>query len=236
QVRRRRVRHRPRQNPQGRRPDVRRADPVRRGGVRVPPRHRHRQSGRSLLARGRRLRRRPRRRRRQGTLRCEAAGTESSRAALSGVMADLTRLLDELLEIGIALTSERDLGALLERILSQARRVTRAEAGTVFLRDGDHLRFAVVQNDFLEPRLGEDGSVVPFDPGYEKLVRALASQAALAIRNARLEDLSFKDPLTDLFNRRYFALRLDEEAKRAARFGHPLSLVYLDLDDFKKLN
>src|SRR5207245_1378861 len=58
--------------------------------------------------------------------------------------------------------------------------------------------------------LGEDGSVVPFDPGYEKLVRALASQAALAIRNARLEDLSFKDPLTDLFNRRYFALRLDE--------------------------
>src|SRR5919198_2615084 len=70
-------------------------------------------------------------------------------------MADPTRFLDELLEIGIALTSERDLGALLERILSQARRVTRAEAGTVFLRDGDHLRFAVVQNDFLEARLGK---------------------------------------------------------------------------------
>ena len=236
-------------------------------------------------------------------------------------MADQTRLLDELLEIGIALTSERDLGALLERILSQARRCTRAEAGTVFLREGDHLRFAVVQNDFLEARLGkremerrfqaepmplaepslaghvaqtgeivnvsdayaivgqrtvafnkavdettayatrsvfvvplqdingnivgvlellnalgDDGSVVAFDPGCEKLVRALASQAALAIRSARLEDLSFKDTLTDLFNRRYFTLRLDEEAKRATRFGHPLSLVYIDLDDFKKLN
>src|SRR5438876_927537 len=84
--------------------------------------------------------------------------------------------------------------------------------------------------------LGEDGATVPFDPEYEKLIRALASQAAIAIRNARLEDLSVKDALTDLFNRRYFALRLDEEAKRGARFGHPLSLVYIDLDDFQKLN
>src|SRR5439155_1736241 len=88
-------------------------------------------------------------------LRCKAAGAEPSRATLSGVMADQTRLLDELLEIGIALTSERDLGALLERILSQARRFTRAEAGTVFLREGDHLRFAVVQNESLEARLGK---------------------------------------------------------------------------------
>ncbi len=239
-----------------------------------------------------------------------------------GDMLDRTQLLEELIEIGIALTSERDLYALLERILEQARRFTRAEAGTLFLRDGDHLRFAVVQNDFLEMRLGkpemkarlqaaplplsepslaghvaqtgeiinvsdayaigvqqtvafnktvedaneygtrsvfvvplqdptgnivgvlellnsigEDGAtIVPFDPEYEKLIRALASQAAIAIRNARLEDLSFKDGLTDLYNRRYFALRLDEEAKRSARFGHPLSLVYIDLDDFTRIN
>ncbi len=236
-------------------------------------------------------------------------------------MFDRTQLLEELIEIGIALTGERDLYTLLERILEQARRFTRAEAGTLFLREGDHLRFAVVQNDFLEDRLGkremqrrlqaeplpltepslashvaqtgeiinvsdayaigvqqtvafnqkvdtsndygirsvfvvplqdptgnivgvlellnalgEDDTIIPFDPEYEKLVRALASQAALAIRNARLEDLSFKDGLTDLYNRRYFALRLEEEAKRSARFGHPLSLVYIDLDEFKRIN
>ena len=234
---------------------------------------------------------------------------------------DRTHLLEELLEIGIALTSERDLYALLDRILENARRFTRAEAGTLFLREGDHLRYAVVQNDFLEGKFGkrevqrrlqaeplplsepslaghvaltgeiinvtdayaigvqatatlnrrvdetldygtrsvfvvplqdlggniigvlelinsldENNVIVPFDPDYEKLVRALASQAAVAIRNARLEDLSFKDGLTDLYNRRYFALRIDEEAKRSARFGHPLSLVFIDLDHFKKLN
>ena len=71
-------------------------------------------------------------------------------------MVDREKLLAELIEIGIALTGERDLYALLDRILDQARRFTRAEAGTLFLRDGDQLRFAVVQNDFLERKLGKD--------------------------------------------------------------------------------
>lgn len=68
---------------------------------------------------------------------------------------DLNLLLKELIQIGIALTSERDLSALLERILLEARRFTRADAGTLFLREGDQLRFAVVQNDSLVRRIGE---------------------------------------------------------------------------------
>src|SRR5205814_4590767 len=69
-----------------------------------------------------------------------------------------------------------------------------------------------------------------------RLIRARAAQAAVTIRNAQLEDLSFKDALTDLFNERYFALRLDEEVRRSARFGHPLALVCIDVDDFKRIN
>jgi len=80
------------------------------------------------------------------------------------------------------------------------------------------------------------GEVVPFDPEIENLVQALASQAAVAIRNARLEELSFKDPLTGVYNRRYFALRTEEEAKRHARFAEPLSLVLLDIDHLKAVN
>jgi len=82
----------------------------------------------------------------------------------------------------------------------------------------------------------EAGQIVPFAAELEGLVQALASQAAVAIRNARLEELSFKDPLTGAYNRRYFALRIEEEAKRHARFGEPLSLVLLDLDRFKNIN
>jgi diguanylate cyclase (GGDEF)-like protein len=80
------------------------------------------------------------------------------------------------------------------------------------------------------------GSVVPFDAQYEDLVRALASQAAVAIRTARLEDLSFKDALTDVYNRRYFMIRMEEEFKRHARFGEPLTLALLDVDRFKDVN
>src|SRR3989304_5626526 len=68
---------------------------------------------------------------------------------------DLNLLLKELIQIGIALTSERDLSVLLENILREARRFTRADAGTLFLREGDCLRFAVVKNDSLVHRIGE---------------------------------------------------------------------------------
>src|SRR5262245_16273730 len=47
--------------------------------------------------------------------------------------------------------------ATLDQLLSEVRRATRAEAGTVFLPEGRHLRFAIVQNDFLAERLGEPG-------------------------------------------------------------------------------
>src|SRR5919109_2963464 len=68
---------------------------------------------------------------------------------------NLTEAFQDLVQIGIALTSERDLSTLLQRILTEARRFTRAEAGTLFLRENDELHFTVVQNDRLARRLGE---------------------------------------------------------------------------------
>ncbi len=47
------------------------------------------------------------------------------------------------------------LEAVLERVLTKARRFTRAEAGTIFVRDGNKLHFAIVQNEPLARRLGE---------------------------------------------------------------------------------
>jgi diguanylate cyclase (GGDEF)-like protein len=83
---------------------------------------------------------------------------------------------------------------------------------------------------------GPGGAVAPFAVRAQRVATALASQAAMAIRNAALEDLVFKDPLTGAYNRRYFTLRIEEEAKRHARLGEPVSLVLIDLDDFKPVN
>ena len=47
------------------------------------------------------------------------------------------------------------LGIVLERVLTKARRFTRAEAGTIYVREGNTLHFAVVQNDAIARRPGE---------------------------------------------------------------------------------
>lgn len=74
-------------------------------------------------------------------------------------------------------------------------------------------------------------------------VRALAAPATLGLVAARLAaqtralaHAAAVDPLTGLFNRRYFETRLDEEIQRARRYGVDLALLVIDADDFKRLN
>jgi len=52
----------------------------------------------------------------------------------------------------------------------------------------------------------------------------------------RYKVLSITDELTKLYNPRHFSDRLTEETHRALRYGHPLSLLLLDIDDFKAYN
>ncbi|MBI3995583.1 MAG: diguanylate cyclase [Nitrospirae bacterium] len=53
---------------------------------------------------------------------------------------------------------------------------------------------------------------------------------------AELKDLSVRDGLTGLFNRRGFGQRLKEEIGRSQRYIHPLSLLMFDIDHFKTIN
>lgn len=52
----------------------------------------------------------------------------------------------------------------------------------------------------------------------------------------QLRHLSRTDSLTNLYNHRTFYERLDEELKRASRYEKPLSIVLIDLDNFKSVN
>jgi diguanylate cyclase (GGDEF)-like protein len=63
-----------------------------------------------------------------------------------------------------------------------------------------------------------------------------AAYRDLESANAQLSEASFKDEVTHLYNRRFFAIRLEEEIARHRRFNHPVSLVLLDLDGFKSIN
>jgi diguanylate cyclase (GGDEF)-like protein len=83
----------------------------------------------------------------------------------------------------------------------------------------------------------------PFSRADLTAARALAAPAALALRGDRLAEQTRElshaatvDPLTGLFNRRYFATRIEEEIERARRYSLELSLLLIDVDDFKRLN
>jgi diguanylate cyclase (GGDEF)-like protein len=80
------------------------------------------------------------------------------------------------------------------------------------------------------------------DPDAERLelARTMANEAAMALENARLyEDaraLADRDQLTGFYNHRYLHERFGEEILRAQRSQQPLSVLMLDLDDFKLVN
>jgi len=62
------------------------------------------------------------------------------------------------------------------------------------------------------------------------------AEEQIRLLNGQLEHLAMTDELTGLANRRAFFIRGGEEIKRARRYQVPLSLIMLDIDEFKNIN
>lgn len=71
------------------------------------------------------------------------------------------------------------------------------------------------------------------DLGYIVLVRDVTLQKAT---ERALRELAIRDDLTHCFNRRYFISALDAELERQRRYGHPITLLLIDVDHFKQVN
>ncbi len=71
-----------------------------------------------------------------------------------------------------------------------------------------------------------------------KQAKQSAEQLAMELKmaNDSLRELAFRDGLTGLYNHRYFQEVLESELDRAKRYNHPVSLLLLDIDFFKKVN
>lgn len=218
--------------------------------------------------------------------------------------------LEELLEVGIALSSTRNLERLLNLIVSEARRFTSADAGTLYLVDSGKLRAEIAQcqtfvdrwgekkagtlfssftlpismdsiagaaaftrkvvniADVQDPKLAapfrynpdsdrirgyathsnlavpmldregqvigvlqlinaqESGCICPFDVGHVKLAQALASQAAVAIKNAQLTSSLLRSHLDTLHRLGVAAEWRDKEtANHIARVSHYAAVI-----------
>ena len=83
-------------------------------------------------------------------------------------------------------------------------------------------------------------NTAPLGPATEGRLERFAELVALGIASAeaqaKLAAQAATDPLTGLANHRFFFERFHGETQRARRHGHPLSLIIIDLDDFKSVN
>ncbi|MFQ5598263.1 MAG: diguanylate cyclase [Nitrospiria bacterium] len=79
----------------------------------------------------------------------------------------------------------------------------------------------------------EDLAVLEAIGGY---IAIALERSALYRKTKRLKQISITDPLTGLLNRRTFHERLLEEIERTRRHQVPVSLIMMDLDDFKRIN
>ncbi len=100
---------------------------------------------------------------------------------------------------------------------------------SVFDRGGIMVLFCAAADD-----------IARFAPEDSLIVSAVASELVVAVENSRLykltKRLAITDELTGLFNYRHLQHRLDDETGRASRYGKHLSLLMIDVDDFKLFN
>jgi HD-GYP domain-containing protein (c-di-GMP phosphodiesterase class II) len=74
--------------------------------------------------------------------------------------------IKRLIQIGVALSGEKDINRLLEIIVEEARKLTNADAGTLYIMADDEteLRFAIIQNNSLKIRMGGTGDTIIWPP------------------------------------------------------------------------
>lgn len=81
----------------------------------------------------------------------------------------------------------------------------------------------------------------PYDPGemlarVRNMTRIRGLHDELRALNAQLTEISVRDGLTGLFNRRHLFDRLSMEVERAVRYGQSLTCIMIDMDGFKTIN
>ena len=112
---------------------------------------------------------------------------------------DLFRRLEQLNEIGAALSQEKDIDHLLEKILLAAQAITRADGGTLYLleqsEEGQRLKFAIMRNETLKIAIGgTTGKPIPFYPLHllgkdgKPNNRMVAAYAALTGKTVNIAD------------------------------------------------
>jgi diguanylate cyclase (GGDEF)-like protein len=96
------------------------------------------------------------------------------------------------------------------------------------------------KTDIIIPFIQRNDEIGKLANGVEMLQKSIEEEQALKLELqeavVKLEELSVKDPLTDLYNRRYIVQRINELERRYKRSQSVFSIIISDIDFFKTVN
>ena len=99
-----------------------------------------------------------------------------------------TQKLETLTSLGVELNRVADLDILMERILTEARRFVNADAGSIYIRNGENLHFSYTQNATLQRRLPNGGKLIYSTYSIPIDENSIAGCAAYSKRMVNIED------------------------------------------------
>jgi diguanylate cyclase (GGDEF)-like protein len=171
---------------------------------------------------------------------------DQATARLDELELERGRLQGAIRRVGEAFASNLDRRTILGLLVDTALDALRLEHGRACAGGDEVVRGEPFTGWTITRPLGDDGALWlarhdrSFTRAEEELVGYLAGQGAVSLENARLHEELYRqatiDELTGLSNHRRMQQALDEELARTRRFPAPLSLLILDIDDFKAVN
>jgi len=119
-------------------------------------------------------------------------------------MADRKEKLQRIIQIGIEVAQIKDLDILLEKILSEARILVNADAGSIYIKEDNTLKFSYTQNETLRRRIGPGKKLIYTTFIMPITYKSIAGSVALSGELLNIAD-AYKIPPTSSYshNRSY---------------------------------
>ncbi|HTF99959.1 MAG TPA: HD domain-containing phosphohydrolase [Nitrospirota bacterium] len=112
--------------------------------------------------------------------------------------------INKVMKLGVELTEVKDVDVLLERILLEARRLVNADAGSIYIKEGDKLKFSYTQNDTQQKKLAPGKKLIYSTFSIPINNQSIAGYVANTGETLNLHDVyKLKPGLPFSFNRSY---------------------------------
>ncbi len=121
-------------------------------------------------------------------------------------------------------------GAIVERWMKKELETEETTA------DGKLICLPIKKGDTSMALLAIGRTAKPFEAKRLALTTVISSFLSMAFENARLYSMAISDELTNLYTVRHFRHCIDRAVSQSERYGEKMSLLMLDIDDFKRIN